>query len=220
VTQTTRINIGCGQTPTQGWRNFDNSFSLRLARIPRLLVKVLHRVRLVNASQYQFILFARANQIEYGDATKGLPLSDGTVDVMYCSHMLEHLDQEEAKLFLKEAKRVLRSGGIIRLVVPDLRRQAQQYIESGDADAFVSATLLTRPQPRTIAERLEILLVGARQHQWMYDGRSLCRLLLAQGFENAVALEPSVTRIQSPGVPNLQERPSESVYVEAVRPGG
>ena len=27
-----KINIGCGDTPTKGWRNYDNSWSVRLAK--------------------------------------------------------------------------------------------------------------------------------------------------------------------------------------------
>ena len=41
----------------------------------------------------------------------------GSADVLYSSHMIEHLNQTEMRLFLKEARRCLVSGGIIRLVV-------------------------------------------------------------------------------------------------------
>lgn len=209
-----RINVGCGQTPTKGWRNFDNSLSLRLGRVP-FLPELLHKVGVLEASQYQFIHFARSDGIEHGDVTKGIPLSDGSVDVLYSSHMLEHLDRGEASLFLKEARRVLCSGGIIRLAVPDLRKHVQQYIESEDADAFIAGTLLCQPRPRTIVQRLRVLLVGARHHQWMYDGVSLCRLLLAHGFVKAEVLPAGKTKIQAPEPLDLQERLSESVYVEA-----
>lgn len=67
-----RINIGCGQTPTKGWRNFDNSLSLRLSKIP-LLPDLLQKLGFLESSQQQFIQFAREHDIEYGDATKGLP---------------------------------------------------------------------------------------------------------------------------------------------------
>lgn len=83
-----RINVGCGQTSTPGWRNFDNSLSLRLSKIP-LLPDLLHNVRVLEGSQYQFIQFARENDIEYGDATKGLPFQDESCDVLYSSHMLD-----------------------------------------------------------------------------------------------------------------------------------
>lgn len=150
----TRIHAGCGQTPTDGWRNFDNSLSLRLAKIP-FLPELLYKARILEAAQYQFMRFARSNRIEYGDVTKGLPLSNGSVDVVYSCHMFEHLDTEEASVFLQEARRVLRSGGIIRLAVPDLRKPVQQYIESEDADAFIAGTLLCQQRNSTRADQLK-----------------------------------------------------------------
>lgn len=212
-----RINVGCGQTPTRGWENFDNSLSLRLAKIP-FLPTLLHKARILESSQYQFIDFARSNSIEVCDVTKRLPPSDGSVDVLYSSHMLEHLDREEASLFLKEARRVLRSGGIIRLAVPDLNKHVQQYIASENADAFIAKTHLCQPRPRTIAQRLRILFAGTRHHQWMYDGVSLCRLLLAHGFVNAEVMQAGETKIPAPEPLDLRERLSESVYVEAENP--
>ena len=132
--------------------------------------------------------------------------------------MLEHLDQNEAVLFLKEARRVLRSGGIIRLAIPDLRKQVLQYIETNEGDAFISATLLTEPRPRTIWQRIKIILVGTRHHQWMYDGVSLSRLLQAQGFTAPVVLNAGESLIENPQNLDLCERASESVYVEAIGP--
>jgi len=57
-----RINIRCGQTPTRDWVNFDNSFSLRLSKLP-LLPDILHKLRFLDDAQYQFIKFARKNYI-------------------------------------------------------------------------------------------------------------------------------------------------------------
>lgn len=212
-----RINIGCGQSPTESWRNFDNSFSLRLSKLP-LLPTFLLKVGLLGKAQHQFIQFARANSIEYGNATKGLPISSGSVDVIYSSHMLEHLDQEEAVSFLNEAKRVLRSGGIIRLAIPDIRKHVQQYINTEDADAFISATHLTQPRPRTISQRVRLLVMGTRHHQWMYDGASLSRFLQAQGFTAPVILNAGESQIDDPQGLDLHERSSQSVYVEAIKP--
>ncbi len=212
-----RINVGCGQTPTQGWRNFDNSVSLRLSKIP-FLPDLLLKLKLIESPQYQFIRFARENNIEYGDATKGLPVQDESVDVLYSSHMLEHLDRNEVDKFLKEAFRVLRSGGIIRIAVPDIKKEVEQYSESGDADAFIESTHLCVPRPRTLAQRLRLLLVGTRHHQWMYDGNSLSRLLQKHGFVNTEVMPASQTEISDHEPLDLQERVSESVYVEAERP--
>ena len=212
-----RINVGCGQNPIKGWRNFDNSLSVRLAMLP-FLAELLAKIRMLNTAQYDFIRFARSHLIEYGDVAKGLPLLNGCADVLYSSHMLEHLDRSEAAVFLKEARRVLRSGGIIRLAVPDIRKQIQQYMESGDADSFIAATRLCQERPRTGSQRLRVLLVGPRNHQWMYDGVSLCRLLSMHGFIDPTIMQLDETNIQNPGPLDLRERLSESVYVEALNP--
>lgn len=214
-----RVNIGCGRTPTRGWRNFDNSPSIRLANIP-VLPQVLQRLRLLGEAQYQFVEFARANAIEYGDAARGLPIPAGSVDVVYSSHMLEHLDRQEADTFLIEVRRLLRPGGIIRLAVPDIRQHVERYNASSNADEFIEATQLSVPRPRSLAQRLQLLLAGTRHHQWMYDSRSLCGLLRKHGFVNAVALAAGVTTIRDHHPLNLCERSSESIYVEAENPLG
>ena len=87
-----RINVGCGMTPTQGWLNFDNSMSLRIAKIP-LLASLLGRLGLLTSAQLSFITFARGAGIRYGDAVGGLDLESNSVEVLYTSHMLEHLDR-------------------------------------------------------------------------------------------------------------------------------
>jgi predicted SAM-dependent methyltransferase len=215
--RTMRINVGCGQTPTKGWTNFDNSPSLALAKRP-FLAKLLFRARVLDAPQYQFIQFARSNRVEYGDVRRGLPLSDSSVEVLYSSHMLEHLDPSEVELSLKEIRRVLCSKGIIRLAVPDLEKQVQRYVETKDADAFIFGTCLCRAMPRTFVQRLRFILVGARHHQWMYDGGSLRRLLTKHDFVDANVVPGGETRIPNPGPLDLYERLSESVYVEAEKP--
>ncbi len=209
-----RVNMGCGQTPTRGWRNFDNSLSLRLSRIP-LLPELLCKLGFLEAPQYQFTRFARDNDIEYGDATRRLPFEPGSVDVVYSSHMLEHLDRNEADSFLREVFRVLRPGGIVRIAVPDIKRHVAHYIDSGDADAFIEATRLCVTRRGSLAQRLRFLLVGSRHHQWMYDGSSLSGLLRKHGFVRAEVVPAGQTRIHGHEPLDLEERSSESVYVEA-----
>ncbi len=212
-----RVNVGCGQTPTSGWRNFDNSLSLRLSKTP-ILPNLLAKLKFLEPSQYEFIRFAREHEIEYGDATKGLPVEAESCDVLYSSHMLEHLDRSEVEKFLREALRVLCPGGIIRIAVSDIEIQVAKYNELGDADVFIEGTHLCVPRPRSLAQRLRLLSIGTRHHQWMYDGDSLVRLLRKNGFVNAEAVPADQTRIRSHEPLKLSERLSESVYVEAEKP--
>lgn len=62
------------------------------------------------------------------DVNNGLPFPSGSATVCYSSHLLEHLDKDEARYFLAECRRVLTSGGTIRLAVPDLERIAREYL--------------------------------------------------------------------------------------------
>jgi ubiquinone/menaquinone biosynthesis C-methylase UbiE len=47
---------------------------------------------------------------------ENLPFEDGSFDVVYSSHVLEHVDSEE--IALKEMKRVLKPGGILIIGMP------------------------------------------------------------------------------------------------------
>lgn len=148
-----RMNVGCGCTPTHGWLNFDNSFSVHLAKHP-LLSTVLFRLRLIPSASYDFIRLARQTGIRWADASRRIPVPDNSAEVIYSSHMLEHLDRTEARQFLREAYRVLCPGGILRLVVPDLRQMVEDYLRHGDADAFIQATYLTRDKPKSWLEKI------------------------------------------------------------------
>lgn len=191
--------------------------SLRLSKIP-VLPEILYRLRFLESSQYQFVRFARENEIEYGDATKGLPVPNESCEVLYSSHMIEHLPRNEAAKFLNEAFRVLRPGGIIRIAAPDINKQIEQYNDSGDADAFIEATRLCVARPNSLTQRLRLLLVGTRHHQWMYDGKSLARLLSNHGFVKTEVMPGGHTKIHDHQSLDLYERASDSVYVEAEKP--
>ena len=56
--------------------------------------------------------------LDYKDITR-LEFEDESVDLIYASHVLEYFDREEAAVVLKEWRRVLKIGGILRLAVPD-----------------------------------------------------------------------------------------------------
>lgn len=64
------------------------------------------------------------------DITRPLPFADGSFDVVYHSHVLEHLPRTLAPAFLGECRRVLREDGILRVVVPDLEQIARLYLEA------------------------------------------------------------------------------------------
>jgi hypothetical protein len=206
-----RLNLGCGATPTPGFLNYDNSLTVLIASYPPLL-SLLSRA--LSEQQRAFAAAARAAGVRWADVVKQIPARSKSVEVIYSSHLLEHLDRPAARAFLLEARRVLEPGGILRLVVPDLKLLAAEYAASGDADRFVERTLLAQDQPRGWG-RLKSSLVGPRHHAWMYDAKSLMKLLTTIGFAEPRELPPGETMIINPGALDLRERADESVYVEA-----
>lgn len=57
-----------------------------------------------------------------------LPFDDSSVDLIYCSHTLEHIYNHDLKFVLDEFYRVLKPAGIIRIVVPDIKKACWAYI--------------------------------------------------------------------------------------------
>jgi predicted SAM-dependent methyltransferase len=58
----------------------------------------------------------------------GFPFPDNYFDAVYSSHVIEHFDQDHGLFLVKESYRVLRPGGIIRIVVPDLESSCREYL--------------------------------------------------------------------------------------------
>ena len=87
-----------------------------------------------------------------------------------------------------------------------------------DADTFVARTILVNEVGNHFLAKLRFLFFGARNHQWMYDGHSLSRKLADAGFSQVTIFPMGVTMLKDPGVLDLYQGLSESVYVEAVKP--
>jgi predicted SAM-dependent methyltransferase len=64
------------------------------------------------------------------DLGRQFPFPDESFDAVYGSHVLEHFDPEIAKILFADCYRILKPGGIVRIVVPDLESIARLYLSS------------------------------------------------------------------------------------------
>jgi predicted SAM-dependent methyltransferase len=80
-------------------------------------------------------LVASGPQVRQYDLRRGLPYDAEAFDAVYHSHVLEHLTPDQAEAMLRECHRVLRPGGVLRVVVPDLEGIARGYLETLEAAA-------------------------------------------------------------------------------------
>lgn len=58
------------------------------------------------------------------DATKNLPFEDGTFEVVYASHIIEHVPWYHVVQVLKEWRRIIAKDGCIEIWTPDLQKIA------------------------------------------------------------------------------------------------
>lgn len=73
-------------------------------------------------------LFSSDPAVLQYDIRKGIPFKDGEFDAVYHSHVLEHLAPYQGRKLIAECYRVLKPGGVLRIVVPDLERIARLYL--------------------------------------------------------------------------------------------
>jgi SAM-dependent methyltransferase len=66
------------------------------------------------------------------DVREPLPFGDAEFDAVYASHVLEHLSPSKGRALVREIRRILRPGGIVRLVVPDLETLCRNYLSELD----------------------------------------------------------------------------------------
>lgn len=199
------LNLGCGTQMNHAWSNIDFSPYARLAR-HRLIAHLLQFCGLISARQYTDLLKLDRDIIVW-NLKKGIPFADGTFDVVYHSHLLEHLERNEAPAFLKECWRVLKVGGVLRVVVPDLESMVVRYhnamqrlddgnCEAGDDHRKAINELfdqMVRREPGAqkthppLARFVQGILRGnpartGELHRWMYDRYSLADLMQSVGF--------------------------------------
>ena len=203
----TAINLGCGLSTAPGWINIDNSPNARLAKYPWVRW-TLWRLGVLSNHHYAVPV---PRSIEIRDLKKPLPYADSSIDYVYTSHFLEHLSRDDGKKLIGEAFRVLKPRGLVRLVVPDLAIGARHYV----------ATMQSNPNDAKAAPEflnwLQLSKPGVRDpHLWMYDAPSLTGVLSECGFINAVVCEYQEGRV--PDCDILDNRPEESLYLEAEKP--
>lgn len=170
-----RLNLGCGGNPLPGWTNIDGGDGLWF-----------------DAPQHPDVIpldvFAALAAID-----------DASCDLVYSEHFFEHFTLDEGFRMAREWARVLKPGGVVRVVTPDLTREARMYL--GEQLPIDAKTYLTHKRRwlgvRHVAEAKRFLTpamllnFGMRLdgHLFVYDFETLRAQLESAGFE-------SVTREQ------------------------
>lgn len=197
-----KINMGCGFVVADQWINIDASPNFLFSNFPVPLLEILYSVsgsrQWYSKNEYREIM--GGHTFVHHDVKYGIPFPDESVSYVYSSHLLEHLYKNDAKKLLKEAFRVLRKGGIVRICVPDLEHAISLY-ENGNKEEALDYFF----------DPSESRYLGI--HRYMYDFDSLKELLEYAGFTSIERC--SYQEGATPDLEVLDCRPSETLYVEA-----
>jgi SAM-dependent methyltransferase len=229
------FNIGCGIRMNPEWNNVDFSYLVRLRR-HMTLARLLHKMKILSDVRWERLPRIDPDIIVH-DLRKGIPAPDNSVDVVYHSHVLEHIDREVAPLFLRECLRVLRPGGVLRVVVPDLEMAAENYLRAiADLDSgrqeglepldaatdFLFGQMVrrynfaTRLQPPAVRVLERLVRGDARKdgeaHRWMYDRYSLAELLRHVGLRDPIRQQAHTSLVEGWASFDLDTEPDGTVY--------
>jgi len=156
------VNVGCG------WRNFGKRY------------KIVHANGDKETVYWKYVDGGGYDHLD----SKNIFLEDfedNTLDLIYCSHMLEYFDREEAPGLLKSWMKKLKVGGKLYLSVPHFGEMAGMW-----------------HQERVPLHRLLGPLYGKMQmgektiyHKTVYDDASLGELLRSCGYRRLETWEHS-----------------------------
>ena len=214
-----KLNLGCGSVRPIGWINTDSSLNANIQKIPFIGKQI---AKIFNPVEYE------SENFVYMNLNKRWNFANDSIDIVYASHLFEHLTLKSADLFLKEAYRVLKPGGVIRVVVPDLFKICKKYISEYEQNSFEEEStkfimwainMHREGQYGNVGFFKKLILEWQgypHQHKFMYDEKSLAKKFEEYSFKNILSLTygkseyiNSITDVEGSNESYL------SVYIEA-----
>ena len=212
MNKVTKVQFGCGLSNPEGWYNFDSSPTLKFQRM--LFFGMLFK----RITQPSF-----PDNIVFGDVIKGLPLKDGSVDLLYSSHVLEHLSYDDFIIALKNSFKVLKKGGVFRIVMPDLKQLVDAYLENKQQNNplasvnFINNTLMGVKSRDKSIKSLVFRAFGNTNHLWLWDYESTEKMLKEVGFESVRKCAFNDSSVQDFKEVESEDRFVGSLAIEAIK---
>jgi predicted SAM-dependent methyltransferase len=210
-TEFLRINLGSGGRAVPGWVCIDRSPNVLLSRFPSVK-RAFSRVGILSEAH----MTAWDPTVKRHDI-RSLPYPDGSVDAVYSSHALEHIYLDEARQVLADSARVLRSGGMIRIALPDATVIARRFLNSADDPAAgreYNDALLAHPTMRRRGIQRIVGGAGGHVHRWQPTAPMVKQMLEQARFSDVRGC--NYKSGDFPDLDTIETRP-ESFFLEAVK---
>jgi SAM-dependent methyltransferase len=147
-----------------------------------------------------------------GDIRSGLPIADDTFDYVVSIHALPMIGYHDLMYVLGELRRVLRPGGTLRLVLPDLDKALAAYA-ANDHEYFV----VPDHDEGTLSGKMITQLLWYGYSVTLFTEEFILDLLGRAGFASTRACSYRQTGSTWGHICELDNRERESLYVEAVK---
>jgi predicted SAM-dependent methyltransferase len=196
------VNLGCGMHCLPKWINVDGSLSSLLGSNNSAWNKFLYKM----AGSSEYYTFEEYNDVivnkklYWANLINGVPFDDDSIDVVFTSHFLEHLNKTDGLSFLKEIYRSLKNGGLVRILVPDLDIAIKRF-NNGEIDKTQDLFFYT-------SENCDF-----SAHKYNYTFETLKDKLEKIGFNKII--KQSYKKGECPDIEYLDVYPDHSLYIEA-----
>ncbi len=145
-----------------------------------------------------------------GNILDGLPIDDDSLDYISSQHVLPELNIHEQVPALRELRRMLKPGGVLRMSLPDLDKAIEAY-QAGRQEHFLVW------EYDTIAGNFITQMLWHSTIGTLFTYAFLEELMLKAGFREVRRVGYRETRNPYPEIVELDNREGESFYAEAVK---
>jgi ubiquinone/menaquinone biosynthesis C-methylase UbiE len=175
-------------------------------------------LRLNFGSGYQFPEdWTNLDKLPYGqeyisDILSGLTFADGYFSYIVAHHVLQMFMYQDLKTVFDELYRVTAPRGVIRISVPDIIKAFHAY-EAGNAKAL----LIPDSVETSLDAKFSAYLTWYGTNPTAFTFPYLRELLLRAGWTKVFRAEAGKTASAYEQITELDQRPDESLYVEAFK---
>lgn len=166
---------------------------------------------------FETLDFEKRNNVDHVyDASKPLPFDDETFDIIYASHVLEHIHYRDSLASIREWVRILKTGGHLEVWIPDALKICKAFVlaEQGDKSLIRQNKRLWKETDNDPGLWLNcrVFSVTGRQHgvggdhSALFSESYLKRLMISAGVSRTEKMSRKEVRGRDYGWVNLGVR--------------
>jgi SAM-dependent methyltransferase len=146
------------------------------------------------------------------DIRGGLPIETGSLDYIVSIHALPMIPYPDLVPVLRELRRILKPGGVLRLGLPDLERGISAYLR-GDCSYF----LVPDDDVQSLGGKFIVHMLWYGYSLTLFTADFAEEMLRRANFREVRHCRFRETTSVQAGITDLDNREAESLFVEAVK---